>query len=115
MAKTELRFCNKHGDTTFVKRKNGYYKCRACAVEYVDVRRKLIKQKAVDYMGGKCSHCGYSKYVGALEFHHLDPKEKDFGISGKVLGWERIKKELEKCTLLCSNCHREEHDRLLNL
>ena len=75
----------------------------------------LLSREQWTIWGGECSHCGYSKYVGALEFHHVDPKEKDFGISGKVLGWERIKKELEKCVLLCSNCHREEHDRLSNL
>ena len=113
MAKTELRVCKKHGETIFVLRKNGYFKCRACAVSYVDKRRKDLKQKSVDYLGGKCQHCNYSKCIGALDFHHLDPKEKDFGLSnGVVMGWEKIKTELDKCILLCANCHREEHDRL---
>lgn len=38
---------------------------------------------AVQYKGGKCCVCGYNKYLGALEFHHLNPNEKDFGISNK--------------------------------
>ena len=114
MARTELRACKKHGETTFVLRSSSKsWKCRACAVDYVDTRRKLVKQKAVDYLGGKCLHCDYCKYIGALEFHHLDPTQKEVGIgSGKVLGWDKIRVELDKCILLCSNCHKEEHERL---
>lgn len=48
-----------------------------------------------------------------MSFHHKTQSEKDFGISGKHChSWERIKKELDKCILLCANCHMEEHERL---
>jgi 5-methylcytosine-specific restriction endonuclease McrA len=76
-------------------------------------RRKKLKQLAVEYKGGKCSICGYSKCIAALEFHHLNPLEKDFGISasGETRSWEKVKAELDKCIIVCSNCHREIHDQ----
>jgi hypothetical protein len=80
-------------------------------VEAVLRRRKKLKILAVEYKGGKCEKCGYNKFIGALEFHHLDPKEKDFSISdsGSTRSWERLKKELDKCIIVCSNCHKEIH------
>lgn len=62
-------------------------------------------------LGGKCEHCGYSKCIAALEFHHTDPTKKDFSIAatGSTRAWKKIEIELKKCKLLCSNCHREQH------
>lgn len=78
---------------------------------HVKTHRQKIKEKSIEYKGGKCEKCGYNKCNRALEFHHLDPKEKDFTISKySVLSWDKIKKELDKCILICSNCHRELHD-----
>ena len=75
--------------------------------------RNRLKVKAIQYKGGKCHSCGYSKCVRALTFHHLNPNEKDFGISsGDCRSWSKVKDELDKCVLLCANCHAEEHDRL---
>ena len=65
-------------------------------------------------MGGGCQHCGYDKCLAALEFHHLNPNEKEFSISRigvTVKLTDRIKKELAKGILLCSNCHRETHNK----
>lgn len=79
---------------------------------YADVKkfRKRKKVKAVEYLGGKCQICSYNKSPFVLEFHHKDPSQKDFGISSKsAWGFERIKCELDKCALLCPNCHREVH------
>ncbi|MCX6741290.1 MAG: hypothetical protein NTY61_02745 [Candidatus Parcubacteria bacterium] len=77
----------------------------------VDKRRKKIKLLAIKYKGGKCIICGYKKYQGALEFHHLDGKSKEFGLAtaGLTRSWEKTRKELEKCLLVCSNCHKEIH------
>lgn len=72
-------------------------------------RKKLL---AVHYKGGECQRCGYSKCAQALIFHHRDPAEKDFTISGVSWSWDRIKNELDKCDLLCSNCHIELHSEL---
>jgi CO dehydrogenase nickel-insertion accessory protein CooC1 len=75
----------------------------------VTERRKKLKLMAIDYKGGKCCVCGYNKCVRALAFHHLDPKIKSFslGINGLTRSWERIKRELDKCVLVCHNCHCE--------
>ena len=71
--------------------------------------RRRTKEALVEYKGGKCVRCGYSKCIDALEFHHRDPSKKDFSVSGKTWSLERLKKEVDKCDLVCSNCHREIH------
>lgn len=71
--------------------------------------RDNLKQKAIDYKGGKCIYCGYSKCNRSLDFHHRIPKDKEFGIGGKKVSWERMKVELDKCDLVCRNCHGELH------
>ena len=78
--------------------------------------RKRIKQWSLEYKGFKCEICGYDKCNEALEFHHLNPQEKDFNLSDKdiSLDWEIIKKELDKCILVCANCHREIHSKEYN-
>ena len=76
-------------------------------------RRVKNKLKAIEYLGGKCLHCGIvSEHRGIYDFHHTDPavKEADPG-SMMHYGWERIQKELDKCILLCANCHRIEHGK----
>lgn len=80
-------------------------------------RRKKLREMSLQYHGGKCIVCGYSKCSRALVFHHLDPKKKDFGLSMKGLtrSWEKTQKELDKCVLLCSNCHMEIHDGVTQL
>ena len=94
-----------------------YTLCKSCnnirGSKYV-VQRKL---DCIKYKGGKCSICGYNKYYGALEFHHLDPNEKEFGVGekGYTRSWEKVKQELDKCVLLCSNCHKEVHAGLIKL
>ena len=72
--------------------------------------RKRQKQKVIEALGGKCVGCGYCKYNGALEYHHINPQEKDFTF-GKFysISWERIVAEATKCVLVCSNCHKEIH------
>jgi hypothetical protein len=59
--------------------------------------------------------CGYSRYNGVFDFHHIDGKAKDFGVSldGLTRSWERVERELNKCVLVCANCHREIHGGIL--
>lgn len=71
--------------------------------------KKEKKKLLVEYKGGQCERCGYNKCINALEFHHLDPTQKDFAISSNSFSFDRMKQEVDKCILLCSNCHREEH------
>jgi transcription elongation factor Elf1 len=113
---TEIRNCKLHGQTDFVKRKDGYFRCKKCSVNAVIKRRLVLKQKAVEYKGGACERCGYNKSNRALDFHHVDPSQKDFGIGyrGYTRSWEKVKKELDKCILVCSNCHAEIHEEIDN-
>ena len=81
------------------------------------LQRLELKQRAVAHMGGKCAVCGYCKCLRALEFHHIERQHKEFSISSFIctkvfdssveIVWESVVRELKKCRLLCSNCHRE--------
>jgi len=97
-------------------KKKGHTKaiCNSCMVTKA---RQEKKRRAVDYKGGSCQICGYNKSMRALEFHHLDPSKKEFGISESNIQrtWELQKAELDKCILLCCRCHAEVHDNLLIL
>lgn len=76
-------------------------------------RARTHKRRCLDYLGGKCFQCGYNHYAGAMDFHHRDPAEKAFGIQGShSKPWEIVKEELDKCDLLCANCHYETHNEM---
>ena len=82
----------------------------------VTIKRRAIKKALIKYAGGKCQKCGYNSCLRALEFHHLDPTQKDFGISKTITkNIQTLKLEVDKCVLLCSNCHAEEHQHLYEL
>ena len=68
--------------------------------------------KIKEQRGGKCERCGYNKCIKALEFHHLDPSQKDFTISNDHFKLVEAILESKKCILICANCHRELHDNL---
>jgi hypothetical protein len=91
--------------------KRRYADRRQYLIAAVHKRRKKIRQMAVEYKGGKCELCGYNRCIEALEFHHNNSSGKDFGISDKgyTRSWKRVKEELDKCLLICANCHRELH------
>jgi hypothetical protein len=75
-------------------------------------RRRALLERAVAYKGGSCRICGYHRCLSALEFHHVSLLDKEFTISTRMTSWAAIKKELDKCELLCAVCHREVHDGL---
>ncbi len=84
---------------------------RSRNIESVVNWRRRTKLRLIEYKDGVCQQCGYCKNVpGAYDFHHRDPKEKSFRIGGATLKWETLKKEVDKCDLLCKNCHAEVHD-----
>lgn len=111
--------CNKEKtiDEFYVRknRKDPSPYCKECSRKEGTTRARLKKIKAVDYKGGKCQECGYSKCIGALEFHHIDPSIKESNISRMYNTWDKIKLELDKCVLLCNRCHREVEDGILIL
>ena len=82
---------------------------REYIIQAVKKRRQSLKLKSIEYKGGQCQVCGYNKYPGALDLHHLDRTQKEFEIGhrGYTRSWEKIQAELDKCVLVCANCHRE--------
>ena len=87
--------------------------CKICNNKRSRERSSSFKEWAVDYKGGSCIRCGYTRCLDALQFHHRDPSQKDIDIS-KIKLWskENVKKELDKCDIVCGNCHSEIHYEL---
>lgn len=82
------------------------------SIEYQKNRALKRKVYLINLRGGKCEKCPYDKNIAALEFHHLNPQEKDNNLDSRHLSnrsMEWIMKEFEKCIVLCSNCHKEIH------
>jgi 5-methylcytosine-specific restriction endonuclease McrA len=92
-----------------MKDKRKYINRREELIRAVAKRRRKIKTMAIAYKGGECQICGYKKFQGALDLHHLDPRIKKFAIGDKgyTRSWAVVRAELDKCVLLCANCHRE--------
>jgi hypothetical protein len=95
----QTKYCSSRCKWKFV-RDSGYYA----------KRREKNKRKAIDYLGGKCVECSRVYPIKCYEFHHINPDEKEYRI-GMILrySWDVIKKELDKCILVCGNCHMEMH------
>lgn len=107
---TMERECKHHGVTEFYVLPNKAVKCKRCNVERVQVRRERVSRTLKKEAGGKCVICGYNKCDHALDFHHIDPTKKDFEVNRRLtLAIDTLRKETEKCVLVCSNCHREIH------
>lgn len=106
------KICGESDPAKFYKNKDGCYRyrCRKCDNQETIKRFRRYKKEAVDYKGGKCQKCGYNKCLGSMDFHHLDATQKDPNWH-KMRNWplEKIKVELDKCILVCGNCHGEIH------
>lgn len=111
--------CEKMKDTSdfykrFTKDRDGLAGyCKYCSNDYHGNRLKEIKIKMITYKGGKCVDCELNHkdtHYCVFDFHHLDPKTKDPNFNRiKYQNWDKIKEEIDKCVLLCSNCHRLRH------
>lgn len=94
----------------------------AYAKAYQKANREELKAKRdernliiFNYKGAECNHCGLSepKHLEIYDYHHVDPDTKLYSVSNILKGpIERLRTEVDKCLLLCSNCHRKEHARL---
>lgn len=132
--------CGEHGNYLFTSNDNGEKECIVCGEKFITnninrrycyncspigltstdrsrYTKRVIKHKLIEHKGGKCEICGYNKCEGALQFHHLNPKEKEFTISHINLNedefsFENLLKEVDKCQLLCANCHAEQHYKI---
>jgi hypothetical protein len=100
--------CGETDSTRFARGR--YTSCKKCRTINQSGRNQKLKKKAVAYKGGACCRCGYNKCLAALDFHHSDPSQKDPNWRA-MRNWvfEKIKSELDKCELVCRNCHAEIH------
>lgn len=74
-------------------------------------RRRDAKARYIEYLGGQCERCGYNKCQRALTFHHRNRADKELSLSQTLdWSWVKIKAELDKCELVCFNCHMEAED-----
>lgn len=116
---TESRIC-RICSTNFIPNNPNRYYCYNCVPWGVDlstskrIRKKSLKHMLIEYAGGKCQKCGYDNCDNALHFHHKNPEDKEFGIArarldGEKFTIEKVLVEVDKCDLLCANCHAEEH------
>jgi hypothetical protein len=107
--------CSRCGETNPANFSAGRYSdCRRCRKRFPSncqtARFQSYKRKAVAYKGGRCEVCGYNRCMAALVFHHRDRSQKDPNWH-LMRNWtfERIRNELDKCMLVCRNCHAEIH------
>lgn len=90
--------------------------CGSCHNAYNIKQGRDKRSRAVHELGGRCQACGFNRYMCSLDFHHKNPAVKDPNFrSMRGWSWKRIIVELEKCTLLCKNCHAAMHNGLLEL
>ncbi len=82
--------------------------CKQCEKTNKFSRYYSIMQKVFGQL--ECEICGYDRVLHALELHHLDATEKEIDPS-QMKSFQEVKivQEMEKCQLLCANCHREAH------
>lgn len=108
-ASTATFECTRHGTTEFVLEGRGYYRCKRCRSAAVARRRRKVKRQLVEEAGGSCILCGYSRWQGGLQFHHVEPAGKEFHLAhrGYSRSIARSRAEVQKCVLLCANCHAE--------
>lgn len=102
--------CKHHGETDFaLVGSERQPRCKRCRTEAVARRRRKVKRILVEEAGGRCVLCGYDESFVALEFHHLDPTEKAFGLAqrGITRAIAKVREEARKCILVCANCHAE--------
>lgn len=107
------RDCTVSGESNFYKSQKYY--CKICwNKRTAQAGKDNVKQLKTEY-GGKCVRCGYDKCFDALEFHHTDPDTKEFSL-GQARGYnyEKLKAEMDKCILVCRNCHAELHHEMRN-
>ncbi len=117
LSKKQIKYCCKScKQNSWQIKKRSEYKSKT-GLSLQSSKGVLRKIVFINELGGMCGSCGYNKNISALEFHHVNPKTKNFNIDARTisnLSMDKIRIELAKCVLICSNCHRELHNPLLN-
>jgi len=108
----------------FSGRKKKSHYCKVCISKYTKEHREQIqiretkkkrqrKLDAIKYLGGKCKICGKYPHPAAMDIYHRDPSLKEYSITHYLrYPWNKVKKELDKCDLLCAICHRIIHSEM---
>lgn len=102
----------------YAKEKKGLKSVNPNCYKSSKLRGLKRKYEIILEKGGKCECCGYNKNIAALEFHHINPEEKDYQLDLRAFSnysLEHLRSEISKCKLLCANCHRELHNEELTL
>lgn len=101
--------CTRHGRTMHILEGRGSYRCGRCRMDQVAEHRRKMKRTLIAEAGGACVICGYDRCDAALQFHHLDPSQKEFHLSqgGVTRSWAAVRAEAAKCVLLCATHHAE--------
>ena len=88
------------------------YRCTQCKNMEGKIRKRKRKEQAIECLGGKCLDCGGVYVRDVYDFHHRDPAQKEMPLNQMFkLNWKKVKSEIDKCDLLCANCHRIRHYR----
>ena len=106
--------CSETNPDNFYKSNGAKTKCKKCHTMETHYRQRMLKPKAIDYLGGKCADCGleHNNNSWVFDFHHRNPQEKEWSWGERrTSNWENCKKEIDKCVLLCANCHRTRHHK----
>jgi len=104
----KCKTCEKEGQEHFYKSQAWY--CKNCWNVRTAQRSKNNVKILKEEYGGKCTKCGYNKCMDALQFHHVDPTKKEFSLGlARQKNLDKLRKEMDKCILVCSNCHIEIH------
>ena len=96
------------------RNKSGYNSyCKQCKSKKAREKARFEKKVAIHYKGGKCVDCDGIFHQAIYEFHHLDEKNKKANPAHLInrYGFKKAKEELDKCVLLCANCHRIRHHK----
>jgi hypothetical protein len=90
--------------------------CGSCHNAYNIKQGQEKRLRAVRELGGRCFGCGFDRYTCSLDIHHKNPRAKDPNFrSLRGWSWEHISAELQKCILVCKNCHAAIHAGLLQV
>lgn len=108
----QMKYCSKQCSQIFRNKDFGGTR-KPVSREYIkskEAEAVLFRLELIEKLGGKCSKCGYDRNVAALHFHHI--RDKEFSIDSSNLqhkNSQKVLEEVDKCILLCANCHTEEH------
>ena len=111
MSNYKCKRCGETESEKFYKTNKAKTKCKKCHTMETHWKQKQLKVRGIEYLGGKCQDCGTTGNPWIFDFHHRDSSTKEWSWgSRRTSNWESLKKELLKCDLLCSNCHRLRHE-----